>query len=100
MAAVNVRKRVEICSQDLAETIYIAYIYSFREREKKKQNKKKNSSESIGAGLIVLILFRYTDIGMAKREDASRCLELHLFKVQRGIPKDVGPDQAQVWPDP
>ena len=41
MAAVNVRKRVEICSQDLAETIYIAYIYSFREREKKKQNKKK-----------------------------------------------------------
>ena len=37
---------------------------------------------------------------MAKREDASRCLELHLFKVQRGIPKDVGPDQAQVWPDP
>lgn len=92
------RKRVEICSQDLAETIYIAYIYSFREREKK--NKKKNSSESISAGLIVLILFRYTDIGMAKREDASRCLELHLFKVQRGIPKDVGPDQAQVWPDP
>lgn len=97
MAAVKVRKRVEICSQDLAETIYC--VYSFREREKKKQN-KKNGSESIGAGLIVLILFRYTDIGMAKREDASRCLELHLFKVQRGIPKDVGPDQAQVWPDP
>lgn len=92
------RKRVEICSQDLAETIYC--VYSFREREKKKTKQKKNGSESIGAGLIVLILFRYTDIGMAKREDASRCLELHLFKVQRGIPKDVGPDQAQVWPDP
>lgn len=91
------RKRVEICSQDLAETIYC--VYSFREREKKTKQ-KKNGSESIGAGLIVLILFRYTDIGMAKREDASRCLELHLFKVQRGIPKDVGPDQAQVWPDP
>lgn len=49
-------------------------------------------SQSIGAGLIVLILFRYTDIGVAKREDAGRCLELHLFKVQRRIPKDVGPD--------
>lgn len=94
MACRRSAKRVEICSQDLAETILR---YSFREREKK--NKKKKN-ESIGAGLIVLILFRYTDIGMAKREDASRCLELHLFKVQRGIPKDVGPDQAQVWPDP
>ena len=41
MAAVNVRKRVEICSQDLAETIYIAYIYIVFERERKKSKTKK-----------------------------------------------------------